>query len=123
MSLPMDEQHQNRSHFDEAAATWDDNPHRRALTESIATSIRATVPLRDDWRVLECGCGTAALSFDLVPAVGEVVAADASPGMIEQVRRKLTRYPTAKITPLLLDLTRNASPRESCHRAPKPRHS
>ncbi len=100
------------SHFDEAAATWDDNPVRHALTEAIAKAISEAVPLDGNWRVLEYGCGTGTLGFLLAPAVREVVAADASPGMIEQVRRKLALYPAARMTPLVLDLTRDPSPRE-----------
>ena len=100
----------NTEHFDAAAATWDDNPHRRALTAAIAASIRQIVPLRTDWRALEYGCGTGALSFLLAPAVGQIVAADVSPGMIDQVRRKLAAYPAAHMTPLLLDLTHDPAP-------------
>lgn len=96
-------------HFNEAAATWDENPHRRQLTEAIARSIGSTLPLQPDWRVLEYGCGTAALSFLLASQVREVVAADAAPGMVEQIRRKLTVYPTTKVKPLLLDLTQEAA--------------
>ncbi|HEX2970758.1 MAG TPA: class I SAM-dependent methyltransferase [Tepidisphaeraceae bacterium] len=99
-----------QGYFDEAATTWDENPHRRAVTEAIARAIRAMLPLNRDWRVLEYGCGTGTLSFLLAPAVREVVAADASPGMLEQVRRKLALYPGTRMTPLLLDLTCNPSP-------------
>lgn len=102
----------NRGHFDEAAATWDDNPHRRALTEAIAQAIRETIPLSRDWRVLEYGCGTGTLGFLLAPLVREVVAADASAGMIEQVRRKVALYPDARMTPLLLDLTHDPVPQD-----------
>lgn len=70
------------------------------------------MPLHSDWRTLEYGCGTGTLGFLLAPAVREVVAADASPGMIEQVRRKLSLYPATRMRPVLLDLTRNPVPGE-----------
>ena len=100
-------------HFDDAAATWDDNPHRRALTRAIAAGIQATVPLQPHWRVLEYGCGTGALSLLLVPHVREVISADASSGMVEQLRRKLQALPDAPVTPRLLDLTQVPPPAES----------
>ena len=40
-------------HFDDAAATWDDNPHRRELTRAIAAGIRTNVPLQPNWHMLE----------------------------------------------------------------------
>lgn len=99
-------------HFNEAAATWDENPHRWQLTEAIARSVGATLPLQPGWRVLEYGCGTAALSFLLASQVREVVAADAAPGMVEQIRRKLEISPATQVTPRLLDLTQEAAPTE-----------
>jgi ubiquinone/menaquinone biosynthesis C-methylase UbiE len=100
------------AHFDEVAATWDDNPHQRALLEAVAAAIRKTVPLSRDWQVLEYGCGTGVLGFLLAPAVREVVAADSSAGMLEQVRQKLKAHPDVRMTPLLLDLMRDPVPRE-----------
>jgi tRNA (cmo5U34)-methyltransferase len=109
---PADRPQQAGNRFDEAAATWDDNPRRRQLSEAIARAIRRTIPLQKDWRVLEYGCGTAALGLLLAPYVREVVAADASLGMIEQVRRKLSRCPVANLRPMLLDLSQQPAPAE-----------
>jgi 2-polyprenyl-3-methyl-5-hydroxy-6-metoxy-1,4-benzoquinol methylase len=96
---------QTAARFDKEAATWDDNPDRQQLTAAIAAGIRSAVPLRSDQRLLEYGCGTASLSFLLAESVGQVVAADISAGMIEQVRRKLAGRPKANLTPMLLDLS------------------
>lgn len=100
------------SHFDQEAATWDDDPVRRRRTEEIARGIVQAVPLSPDWRVLEYGCETASLGFLLAPHVREVVAADASAAMIEQVRRKVAVHPTARMKPLVLDLSRDPVPAE-----------
>ncbi|EIP96731.1 methylase involved in ubiquinone/menaquinone biosynthesis [Opitutaceae bacterium TAV1] len=102
--------------FDERAATWDADPRRHALTEDIAREIIRTVPLSPHHDVLDYGCGTGALAFQLLPRVREIVAADSSPGMIAEVRRKLAlaarprpgtppRAPL-RLHPLVLDLTR-----------------
>jgi len=100
------------SHFNDAAATWDENPHRRELTQAIARGVGTAIPLQPTWRVLEYGCGTAGLSFLLASRVREMVAADASPGMVEQVRRKLETCPATRIQPRLLDLMQETAPTE-----------
>jgi len=100
------------SRFDAEAAMWDENPRRRELTDAIAQAIQQDVELGASWRVLEYGCGTASLGFRLAPHVAEVVAADASTGMIEQVHRKLAQSPGVRLTPLLLDLSRQEAPAE-----------
>lgn len=91
--------------FDEKAATWDDNPRRAALTKAIAEAIKKNVPLNNDMKVLEFGCGTAAISVLLADAVGHIDAADNSKGMIEQVQLKLADSPTLaeKISPANLE--------------------
>lgn len=105
-----DPRQQPANRFDEAAATWDDNPRRRQLSEAIAGTVGRTIPLQKDWRVLEYGCGTATLGFLLAPHVREVVAADASAGMVEQVRRNLAQSPPVNLTPMLLDLSQRPAP-------------
>jgi 2-polyprenyl-3-methyl-5-hydroxy-6-metoxy-1,4-benzoquinol methylase len=95
----------NPAHFDQAAATWDADPARLAMSEAFAAAIEATVPLEPDWAAMEYGCGTATLSFLLAGKLGRITAADASPGMIEQVCRKVAASGTTNIQPQLLDLT------------------
>jgi ubiquinone/menaquinone biosynthesis C-methylase UbiE len=99
-------------HFDAAAATWDDNPQRRATTAAIARSIVDAIPIKPQWRVLEYACGTASLGFMLADRVQAVVAADASPGMIEQVRRKIATAPRVPLEPRVLDLSCQDPPPE-----------
>lgn len=100
------------AHFDRAAATWDDNPVRLQLTRAIATAVAAQVPPQAQGVALEYGCGTATLSFLLAGHVGRVVAADTSPGMLAQVRRKLAAAGVSNVIPRQLDLTRGQVPRE-----------
>ena len=104
----MSAEERTTAHFDKEASTWNDSPVRRQLTIAISDGIKRVCRLLPDMRVLEYGCGTAALGFLLAGSVSEVVAADASSGMIDQVRRKLTDNPKARLTPLLLDLTQPA---------------
>lgn len=44
MTVPAGKPQQDLSRFDEAAATWDENPHRRAVTEAIVRGIRPRHP-------------------------------------------------------------------------------
>jgi ubiquinone/menaquinone biosynthesis C-methylase UbiE len=95
----------NQAHFDQAAATWDANPTRLGMSKAFATAIEATVPLQADWAAMEYGCGTATLSFLLAGKLRHITAADASPGMLEQVRLKIAANGLTSIQPRLLDLT------------------
>ncbi len=92
-------------HFNQAAASWDDNPHRRELTATIAAAIAERLPLGPQTRLLDYGCGTGALGCLLADRVAAVTAADPSEGMIARLRAKLVDSPdlAAKITPLHLD--------------------
>ena len=95
--------------FDQLAATWDDNPTRVALTKAVAHGIMETVPLSPDWTALEYGCGTAALSFLLSAYLRTITAADASEGMLAQVEKKLAGTGVHNITPVRMDLERDAA--------------
>ena len=79
--------------FDRAAAAWDDNPERMAVTRAIARAIRQDVPLSSELSMLDFGCGTANLSVLLADSVGHIQAVDTSAGMIAEVQRKLTCAP------------------------------
>ena len=101
------------AHFDQAAATWDENPARLAMSKAFAIAIAECVPLHPDWRALEYGCGTATLSFLLADKLGCITAADASEGMLEQVRLKIAASGNRTITPRQLDLANTAPTGES----------
>lgn len=94
----------NTNRFDAAAATWDENPRRRAVTEAIARAIQARIPLSRDMTLLDFGCGTASLSVLLAGKLGRIRAVDMSSGMIAETRRKIAALPelTAVIEPMLL---------------------
>lgn len=98
-------------HFDRLAAEWDQNPMRRAMTAAVAQAVVAAADLQPKHCLLEYGCGTAALSLLLAPYVGRVVAADASPGMVTEARRRLAEQTaSANVEVLQLDLERDRLP-------------
>ncbi len=102
----------NSNPFDDKAATWDANPTRQALTTAVAQHLQKTVPLQADWLALEYGCGTAALSVQLVGKLKKILALDASPGMIAETQKKLALAPTLAIEARTLDLTTDPLPCE-----------
>ncbi len=75
--------------FDQAAATWDDNPRRVSLAKGVAEAIAKRIRLSPTMDVLDFGCGTGLLTLNLRPMVGSITGADTSGGMLETLRRKL----------------------------------
>ena len=89
--------------FDEKARTWDDDPRMRERARTAAQRIREQVPLSRTWNVLEYGCGTGLLSFELRHDVGHMTLADSSAGMIEVVQRKVAAQGITGMHPLVVD--------------------
>ena len=78
--------HQHRgdgTHFDDKAATWDDDPDKQRQSGEVAAAIAARVPLRPRVRLLEYGAGTALVTTALLPHLpeAEVTLVDSSTGM------------------------------------------
>ena len=98
------------SRFDEAAATWDEQPTRIALTRDIATTILAQVPVHAAMTVVDYGCGTGLLTMALQSAVGRVVGVDTSAGMLAKLQEKLQATGVTNVEARALDLSTQAPP-------------
>lgn len=72
----------------EAAVTWDDDPVVVAYADAALASLLAAVRVGAHTRVLDFGCGTGLLTERLATRVGEVVAVDASPAMVQVLAAK-----------------------------------
>ncbi len=92
------------AHFDGKARQWDENPLFRERGLKIAEAIRQAVPLRQDMNALDYGCGTGLLSFPVRDALGTIVMADSSGGMLEVVAGKIAAQGVTNMTPMKLDL-------------------
>lgn len=92
------------AHFDGKARQWDDNPLFRERGLKIAQAIRQAVPLRPNMSALDYGCGTGLLSFPLRDALGAMVLADSSSGMLDVVAEKIAAHDVTNMTPMKLDL-------------------
>jgi predicted TPR repeat methyltransferase len=95
------------NHFDDRAATWDDDPAKIERAQVVADAIRATVDLDTNTRLLEYGAGTGLVSAALRDAVGSVTLADTSAGMRQVMADKVAAgvLPDARIWDLDLATT------------------
>jgi len=103
------------NYFDEAAATWDNEPRRVALARAIGETIIREVKPNDSMDVLDYGCGTGLLSLFLLPHVRSVTGADSSPGMLDVLRNKITEAGLADMSAIQLDLERDPVPAGRFH--------
>lgn len=75
--------------FDVAAHTWDQEQYRHDRAKAVADQIRRQITLTPQMKVLEFGCGTGLLGFNLVADVAFLTFADTSAGMLKQVQEKI----------------------------------
>ncbi len=90
--------------FDEKAREWDLNPMRIERAQAVAAAIRRHIPLSSQMSVLEYGCGTGLLSFELRQELGEITLADNSSGMLQVLREKIAAAQAPNLFPMQLDL-------------------
>ena len=87
--------------FDEAARTWDLKPHRVETAKRVGEAILSSVPVSEDWRVLDFGAGTGLLTLFISPYVKEIFALDSSKGMVEVLRGKVEKLKVKNVKPVL----------------------
>jgi ubiquinone/menaquinone biosynthesis C-methylase UbiE len=80
--------HEHRR-FDDAAATWDDDPGHEKRQVAIARAIKEAVDLDPGMRAVDVGGGTGRLSILLADAVGSAVVTDPSAGMVRVARERI----------------------------------
>lgn len=75
--------------FDDAAATWDDDPEHEKRQVAVARAITEAVDLNPRMTALDVGGGTGRLSILLADRVGSVVVTDPSAGMVQVARERI----------------------------------
>lgn len=76
-------------HFDDRAATWDDDPAKVERGQRAADAVAEAVELDDTTRLLEYGAGTGLAAQALVGRVGQITLADPSEGMRAVMQAKV----------------------------------
>jgi len=100
------------TNFDERARDWDSDPDKVERARTVAEAIRRAIPLSNDMKALEYGCGTGLLSFALQSDLGQITLADTSQGMLEVLREKIANAGVTNMHPVRLDLASDLLPTE-----------
>ena len=100
------------TNFDERAKDWDSDPDKVLRARVVADAIRKVVPLSNEMKALEYGCGTGLLSFALQSDLGEITLADTSQGMLDVLREKIIAAGVTNMHPVRLDLSSDPLPAE-----------
>jgi predicted TPR repeat methyltransferase len=79
--------------FDAKAATWDEEPRRRAMAMDVVASIAQQIPLTPGQRLLDVGCGTGLIGLPLAAITDSVLGVDLS---VEMVARFTAKARTAQ---------------------------
>jgi cyclopropane fatty-acyl-phospholipid synthase-like methyltransferase len=98
------------SRFDQAAASWDEQPARVALAKKIAGAILDQVPVQPSMTALDFGCGTGLVTLALQPAFRRIIGVDSSAGMLAKLREKIAAMGVQNVEARQLDLTTDAPP-------------
>ncbi len=74
--------------FDEAAKSWDSKPSSVAIAKTCVNNINERIQLKEDFKILDYGCGTGLIAFGLSNANHNVVGMDNSQGMVDKFNEK-----------------------------------
>jgi tRNA (cmo5U34)-methyltransferase len=87
----------------QAAATWDNKPWHVELAASVARAMAEDVPLRPDMQIMDFGCGSGLITYQLAPQVASVVAADVSAEVLATLTRNAQTSGMTHVRTLLLE--------------------
>jgi SAM-dependent methyltransferase len=90
--------------FDKEAATWDENPVRVKLVKDVVSAILKQVILTHEMDVIDFGCGTGLLTFQIQPFVHSVTGVDSSQGMLDVFNKRITELKLNNVKALHSDL-------------------
>ncbi len=90
--------------FNKAASQWDENPRRTVLAQTVAQALIAAVAPHKSMNVLEFGCGTGLVTFEIAPLVKNLVAVDTSIEMMNVMQQKIKAFELSNIKTACLDL-------------------
>lgn len=74
--------------FEDKAQEWDTRPVPQQISEGVFSAIQGAVSLTPAQAVMDFGAGTGLVATKIAPLVGELIAVDVSPAMLEQLAQK-----------------------------------
>lgn len=89
--------------FNIEAVNWD-NERRAKRAKIIADEIIKSIPINNQLRALEFGCGTGLVSFNLRDKFEHITLVDTSEGMIETLKRKIQDTKVKNMTAIRSDI-------------------
>ena len=93
-----------KRNFDNAAATWDENPGRVKINHDIGSAILKQNLLTPDMDVLDFGCGTGLLTVRLQPFVRSITGVDSSAGMLNVLNDKIVKLHLHNVKTMLINI-------------------
>ncbi|MGQ9650087.1 MAG: class I SAM-dependent methyltransferase [Phycisphaerae bacterium] len=103
------------SYFDDAAATWDNEPRRIELMKVVGEAILREARPTKEMDALDYGCGTGLVGLFILPHVRSVTGADNSAGMLDVLRKKIAESGIRHMSVVQLDLQHDPLPAERYH--------
>jgi ubiquinone/menaquinone biosynthesis C-methylase UbiE len=104
-----------KRNFDNAAATWDENPGRVKINHDIGSAVLKQNILTPDMDVLDFGCGTGLLTVRLQPFVRSITGIDSSPGMLNVLNDKIIKLRLPNVKTMLVDMEKGQKLTGSYH--------
>ncbi|HEY6874324.1 MAG TPA: class I SAM-dependent methyltransferase [Geobacteraceae bacterium] len=101
--------------FDEAAASWDEEPWRVLLAREISDAIIAAAQPTPAMDAMDFGCGTGLITLFLHPHLRSITGVDSSPGMIDVLAGKIRALGLANVRTQLCDVERGERPAGRYH--------
>lgn len=89
--------------FDEYAKNWDTDK-RISRAKIIANEICNSINIDESYSVMEFGCGTGLVSFNLYDKFNKITLIDSSKGMIDILNTKINKYKINNMAPKHLDI-------------------
>jgi len=100
------------THFDNEAATWDDDPGHRDRAIVIANRLKRVLEKKQIKTALEYGSGTGQLSFEMKEMIQRITMMDESEKMTEVTIQKCKNSEVTNLFPLKYDLLIDPLPEE-----------
>lgn len=95
--------------FDSVASEWDKLPRRRTLAIGVAGAIMSRLSFQSTIRAMDFGAGTGLLTLRILPHVQSIVACDSSPGMLDELDKKLRASNIDGVETCLFDIENETS--------------